>query len=64
LFFLTPTGYAPKDTNFKPVSYKQVLRILRELEPELKGEVKIFLKHFVECIERNIIREVKENGEI
>ena len=60
--FLTPGGYSPLNENFKPVSYSQVIKILKGLEP--KGHAKIFLEHFVECLKRNITREGNENEEI
>jgi len=62
-FFLTPLGAEPLSQNFKPISWRRIVKVLTAFAENAKPvDVKLFAAHYAKAIERFIITQPQEEG--
>lgn len=59
--FLTPSGKAPENPDFRPISWRQIARVVEEFAEKARPpEVKLFARHYARTLRRFIVEESQE----
>jgi hypothetical protein len=59
--FLTPSGKPPENPDFRPISWRQIARVVEEFAAKARPpEVKLFAKHYARTLRRFIVEESQE----